>query len=66
MHQGDPVDDTTVPLQDLPPVEFRGVALPQHISEVVLFLCSSAAGYITGAVHTVDGGATSSFNLPLR
>jgi NAD(P)-dependent dehydrogenase (short-subunit alcohol dehydrogenase family) len=65
MHTPEPVDDPLVPLEDLPPVEFRGVSTPQHIAEVVLFLCSSAAGYITGAVHTVDGGGTAAFNIPL-
>ncbi|HLG89988.1 MAG TPA: SDR family oxidoreductase [Alphaproteobacteria bacterium] len=65
MHSG-PIDDTVRPLEDLPPVDFRGVATPQYIAEVVLFLCSSAAGFITGAVHTVDGGSTCAFNIPLR
>ena len=65
MHTPEPVDDPIVPLEDLQPVEFRGVSTPQHIAEVVLFLCSSAAGYITGAVHTVDGGGTAAFNIPL-
>ena len=65
MHTPEPVDDPLVPLEDLAPVEFRGVSTPQHIAEVVLFLCSSAAGYITGAVHTVDGGGTAAFNIPM-
>jgi NAD(P)-dependent dehydrogenase (short-subunit alcohol dehydrogenase family) len=66
MHTTHVVDDAIVPLEDLPPVDFRGVATPQHIAELVLFLCSSGAGFITGAVHTIDGGATSAFNIPLR
>jgi NAD(P)-dependent dehydrogenase (short-subunit alcohol dehydrogenase family) len=53
-------------LEDLPTVDFRGVATPQHIAEVILFLCSSAAGFITGAVHVVDGGGTAAFNIPLN
>ena len=65
MHDG-PIDDTIVPVENLPPVDFRGVATPQYIAEVVLFLCSSAAGFITGAVHTVDGGGTCAFNIPLH
>jgi len=65
MHTTHVADDPIVPLEDLPPVPFRGTARPQHIAEVVLFLCSSAAGFITGAVHTVDGGGTSAFNIPL-
>ena len=66
MHSNAPVEDPIVPLEDLQPVDFRGVATPQHIAEVVLFLCSSAAGFITGAVHTVDGGGTAAFNIPLN
>ena len=69
MHVGRPadaVDDPIVPLADLPPVDFRGIARPQHIAELVLFLCSSGAGFISGAVHTIDGGGTSAFNIPLR
>ena len=58
--------DPIVPLEDLPTVDFRGVATPQHVAELVLFLCSSGAGFITGAVHTVDGGGTCAFNIPLR
>ncbi len=65
MHTDNPVDDPIVPLEDLGQVDFRGVATPQHIAEVVLFLCSSAANFITGAVHTVDGGGTCAFNIPL-
>jgi NAD(P)-dependent dehydrogenase (short-subunit alcohol dehydrogenase family) len=66
MHTLEPVDDPIVPLEDLPPVPFRGIATPQHIAELVLFLCSSAAGFITGAVHTIDGGGTSAFDIPLN
>lgn len=66
MHEPDPVDDPIVPLEDLPPVGFRGVATPQHVAELVLFLCSSGAGFINGAVHTIDGGGTCAFNIPLR
>jgi len=65
MHTPDPIDDPIVPLEDLPPVGFRGVATPQHIAELVLFLCSSGAGFITGAVHVIDGGGTCAFNIPL-
>ncbi len=66
MHKSDPMDDPIVPPEDLPPVDFRGVATPQHIAELVLFLCSSGAGFITGAVHTIDGGGTCAFNIPLH
>jgi NAD(P)-dependent dehydrogenase (short-subunit alcohol dehydrogenase family) len=66
MHSGHREDDPLVPPADLHPVDFRGIATPQHIAEVVLFLCSPAAGFITGAVHTVDGGGTCAFNIPLH
>jgi NAD(P)-dependent dehydrogenase (short-subunit alcohol dehydrogenase family) len=66
MHTAEPVDDPIVALEDLAPVDFRGVATPQHIAELVLFLCSNGAGFITGAVHTVDGGSTCAFNIPLH
>lgn len=65
MHTADAVDDPIVPLEELAPVPFRGIATAQHVAELVLFLCSSAAGYITGAVHTIDGGSTAAFNIPL-
>jgi len=29
---------------------------PEEVAEVVKFLCSERAGYITGAVYTIDGG----------
>lgn len=41
----------------MPP--FKGMALPQHIAEFVLFIGSSRASYCTGGVYAVDGGLTS-------
>jgi 3-oxoacyl-[acyl-carrier protein] reductase len=30
---------------------------PEEVAGLVAFLCSSEAGYITGGIYTVDGGA---------
>jgi len=37
-------------------VPLRRLGTPADIAGVVVFLCSPAAGYITGQVLTVDGG----------
>ena len=31
-------------------------AWPEEVAAMALFLCSDAAGYITGRTHMVDGG----------
>lgn len=36
-------------------------ASPQEIADLVVFLCSMRANYITGRVHSIDGGLTASF-----
>jgi len=35
---------------------FGRVCRPEDVAEVVRFLVSSAAGYVTGQIVTVDGG----------
>ena len=36
-------------------------ASPQEIADLAIFLCSVRANYITGRVHSIDGGLTASF-----
>lgn len=38
----------------------RRLAQPQEVAEMVIWLCSSRASYVTGASFTVDGGVTAS------
>lgn len=42
----------------LPDIPLGRVATPDEIAPTVLFLASPAAGYVSGAVHVVDGGST--------
>jgi len=61
MFVADPAEDGIVPAEKLEMPPFAGLATPQHIAELVLYLCSSRASFITGAVHTADGGSMSAF-----
>jgi 3-oxoacyl-[acyl-carrier protein] reductase len=50
-----PDGPTEADLQEIP---LRRVGTTREIGDVVAFLCSERAGYISGAVIVVDGGAT--------
>jgi 3-oxoacyl-[acyl-carrier protein] reductase len=39
-------------------IPMRRYGAPEDVANLVVFLCSPAAGYITGTTITVDGGAT--------
>lgn len=60
MHQrargilGDDIYDKGV----LPQVHLRRAGRPEEIAQTILFLCSDAASYISGATLTPDGGFT--------
>ncbi len=56
-----PAEETLIPAADLKMPPFKGLATTQHVAELVLYLASSRASFITGAVHTVDGGLTCGF-----
>lgn len=48
----------------LPGVPLRRVGLTTEIAEVVAFLSSDAAAYVTGSEYIVDGGASAGVALP--
>ena len=40
-------------------VPMHRLGTPAEVGKLVVFLCSDAAAYITGTVHTIDGALTS-------
>jgi 3-oxoacyl-[acyl-carrier protein] reductase len=46
--------------EDLEGIPLRRFGQPREVAQVVCFLASDAAGYVTGAVMPVDGGLTRS------
>jgi NAD(P)-dependent dehydrogenase (short-subunit alcohol dehydrogenase family) len=41
-------------------IPMKRVAHPEDMAEAVVWLCSDAAGFITGIAIPIDGGMTSS------
>ncbi len=39
-------------------IPVKRMGTPQHIAEMVCWLCSDRAAYVTGSTHTVDGAYT--------
>jgi len=42
------------------------VGQPEEVADLVAFLCSAQAGFITGAALPIDGGMTATVTLPGR
>ena len=41
-------------------IPFKRIGLPKEVANVVAFLCSNEASYVTGGIYTVDGGVSTS------
>ena len=54
--RGEPVEDVWASMAAGSPAQ--RIADPEEIANVVAFLCSDAAGYVTGTAIPVDGGRT--------
>lgn len=50
------VDEPDMPHYDPPPNALKRMGAPEEVAQVVLFLCSDAASFITGQALNVDGG----------
>lgn len=58
-NEGIPVDKLLEDAQKSIPM--NRFASPEEIADLAVFLCSDRASYITGRVHSIDGGLTSSY-----
>jgi len=58
-NQGVPVADLLENAQKSIPM--NRFALPEEVADMAVFLSSSRANYITGRVHSIDGGLTASY-----
>lgn len=54
-------DVAMVDPQDMARVPLRGMGSAQHVAEVALWLCSPAAGFITGQAQVLDAALLSTF-----
>jgi 3-oxoacyl-[acyl-carrier protein] reductase len=55
-HMGVSADDVERRMMELQPIAMGRTGLPAEVSRMVVFLCSEAASWTTGAVIPVDGG----------